>query len=93
MKEYPEGPTLNVRHHPFQVETSRLQLALLLGAQKPPQDVAPAHEVVKLLGGQVALANQALEPLELLLRVPLVRTSLLEHLNVVLGVLVLETLS
>jgi hypothetical protein len=71
-------------------ERQHLQLALLLLAQEPPEDVAPAHEVIELLRRKVALADQALEPLELLLGVSLVRGGLLEDPGVVLGVLVLE---
>lgn len=72
------------------LERQHLQLALLLFAQEPPEDVAPAHEVIELFRRKVALADQALEPLELLLGIALVRGGLLEDLGVVLGVLVLE---
>jgi hypothetical protein len=66
-----------------------LQLALL-SAEELPQDVAAADQVVELLGGEVALADQTLQTLELLLGVALVGASLLEDLDVVLSVLVLE---
>jgi hypothetical protein len=73
-------------------EQSRfLQLALVVGAQEPLQDVAPADQVVKLLRCEVALGDQALQTLRLLLRVVLVGTNLLEDLDVVLGVLVLQS--
>ena len=76
----------------FLVECSAafLQLALLLGTQELLQDVAPAHQVIELLRSEVALADQALQTLRLLLGVLLVGTDLLEGLDVVLGVLVLQ---
>jgi len=80
-----------VQYRLIDLERQHLQLALLLLAQEPPEDVAPAHEVIELLRRKVALADQALEPLELLLGVSLVRGGLLEDLGVVLGVLVLES--
>jgi len=68
-----------------------LQLALVICAQEPPQDVAPRDQVIKLLRSQVALADQALQTLGLLLSILLVGASLLEDLDVVLSVLVLQS--
>jgi hypothetical protein len=67
-----------------------LQLALVVSAEELLEDVAPADQVIKLLGGEVALADEALETVRLLLSVLLVGTGLLEDLDVVLGVLVLQ---
>ena len=67
-----------------------LQLALVISAQKLPQNVAPADQVIELLRGEVALADQALQTLGLLLGVVLVGANLLEDLDVVLGILVLQ---
>lgn len=68
-----------------------LQLALVIGTQELPQDVAPAGQVVELLRGQIALADQALQALRFLLSVLLVGANLLEYFDVVLGVLVLQS--
>lgn len=67
-----------------------LQLALVIRTQELLQDVAPADQVIKLLGCKVALADEALQTVGLLLSVFLVRANLLEDLDVVLGVLVLQ---
>jgi hypothetical protein len=84
-------PALNVHQDLSSSQTQPgLQLALLLEAQELPQDVAPAGQVIELLGRQVALSNQALEPLELLLGILFVCTNFREDLSVVLRVLVLE---
>ena len=67
-----------------------LQLALVISTQKLLENVAPADQVVELLRGKVALADQALQALGLLLSVLLVGANLREGLDVVLGVLVLQ---
>ena len=68
-----------------------LQLALVVSTQELLEDVAPADQIVELLGGEVALGDQALQTLRLLLGVLLVGTGLLEDLDVVLSVLVLQS--
>lgn len=82
------GPAGTLAHECTAVS---LQLALLLGTQELLQNVAPAHQVIELLRGEVTLADQALQALGLLLSVLLVSTDLLEGLDVVLSVLVLQS--
>jgi hypothetical protein len=67
-----------------------LQLALVISTQELLENVAPAGQVIELLRGKVALADQALQALVLLLGVLLVGANLREGLDVVLGVLVLQ---
>lgn len=67
-----------------------LQLALVISTQELLENVAPADQVVELLRGKVALADQALQALGLLLSVLLVGANLREGLDVVLSVLVLQ---
>lgn len=62
-------------------------------ADKPPQDIAPARQIVQLLLSKVALANQTLQSLKLFLRVLLVGTDFLEDLDVVLSIFVFQSRS
>ena len=71
-----------------------LQLALLLliaNREELGKDVAPADQVVELLGCEIALCDQALQTRVLLLGITRVRANLLGDLDVVVRVLVLET--
>jgi hypothetical protein len=75
---------------PYECTAVFLQLALVISTQELLENVAPADQVVELLRGKVALADQALQTLGLLLSVLLVGANLREGLDVVLGVLVLQ---
>ena len=75
---------------PHECTAVSLQLALVIGTQELLENVAPADQVVELLRGKVALADQALQALGLLLSVLFVGANLREGLDVVLCVLVLQ---
>jgi hypothetical protein len=63
---------------------------MLLRAQKLPQNIAPANQIIQLLLRQTPLPNQPLQPLQLLLRVTRILPRLLKHLRVVLRILILQ---
>jgi hypothetical protein len=80
----------STRALPHKFTAAFLQLALVISTEELLENVAPADQVVELLRGKVALADQALQTLGLLLSVLLVGANLREGLDVVLGVLVLQ---
>ena len=77
-------------------KTGKLQLilllVLLLTTQELTQDVTARNEIIHLLGSRTTLLNDLAQPLKLLSSVFLVLAQLLRHLDVVRGVLVLQTL-
>lgn len=70
----------------------RLKLIVLLLANKATENVAAREKIIQLLGGRATLSQDLPEASELLDSVALVLAQLLRGLNIVLSVLVWQTL-